>query len=405
MPTRALTVASVERLKPPAQGQCDHFDKGYPGLALRISYGGAKTWVYFYRLHGKQHRMTLGRFPGMELAKARAAWQEARKLQSKGENPARAKPIRPRTFIAVADDWLKRDQAENRSYAEVKRVIDRDVTPLWGDRPIESITRADVLELLDGIEDRGALTLSRRLKAHLHRLFRWSVQRGIIASNPAADLPKRGKSVKRDRKLSDDELAAVWRAADKIGWPFGPAIRLLILTAARREEIGALRWTEIVEANRIELTGARTKSGEPHMIPLCRPARELVRTLPRLKDCDYVFSTTGKTPVSGWSRAKELLDAAVGKERQQGGQEPPSPWRIHDLRRTAATAMQRLKVSLPVVESVLGHVSGSRAGIVGVYQQHTYDDEKRQALEKWGRHVAVLVSEKPADNVVPLRSA
>src|SRR6266540_247613 len=164
MPARALTVASVERIKPPPEGQADYFDKGFPGLALRVSYGGAKSWVFFYRLHGgKLRRLTLGRFPGMELADARTAWQEARKAVGKGENPARRKPTIADSFAAVADEWLKRDQAKNRSYREVKRAIERDVKPEWEGRLFASITRRDVLDLIDGIADRGALTYARRV--------------------------------------------------------------------------------------------------------------------------------------------------------------------------------------------------------------------------------------------------
>jgi integrase len=399
MPRRSLTVAAVARIKPPPQGQAEYFDRGYPGLALRVSYGGSKSWVYFYRLHGgKLRRLTLGRFPGMELADARTAWQDARKAVGQGENPARRKPAAADSFGAAADEWLKRDQAHNRSHGEVKRVLERDVKPAWDGRVIASITRRDVLELIDSIADRGAVTYARRVQAHLHRLFRWSVGRGIIDSNPAADLPKPGAVVKRDRVLADAELAAVWKAASATEWPFGALFRLLILTGARREEIGALRWSEIQD-DKIELEGARTKNGRPHTIPLSTTATALIEKLPRIDKSEYVFTTTGETPVSGWSKAKALLDehaTKINDKRALPG------WRLHDLRRTVATGMQRLGISLPVVEAVLGHVSGSRAGIVGVYQRHTYDAEKKAALEAWTQYVASLVSETPA-KVIPLR--
>jgi integrase len=399
MPTRSLTVAAVERIKPPAEGQADYFDKGYPGLALRVSYGGTKSWVYFYRLHsGKLRRLTLGRFPAMELADARSAWQDARKAVGKGENPARRKASVADSFAAVADEWLKRDQAHNRSHGEVKRVLDRDVKPAWDGRMIASITRRDVLELIDGIADRGAVTMARRTHAHLHRLFRWSVGRGIIAANPMADLPKPGAPVARDRVLTDSELAVVWKAVSQTEWPFGPLFQLLILTGARREEIGALRWSEI-QGDKIELEGARTKNGKPHTIPLSTLAGELIEKLPRIGKSEFAFTTTGETPVSGWSKAKALLDkeaAKINHSRALPG------WHIHDLRRTVATGMQRLGISLQVVEALLGHVSGSRAGVVGVYQRHTYDAEKQGALEAWAQHVASIVSDKPT-KVIPLR--
>jgi integrase len=400
MPIRSLTVAAVARIKPPAQGQADHFDKGYPGLALRVSYGGSKSWVYFYRLHGgKLRRLTLGRFPAMELADARTAWQHARLAVGKGENPARRKPVAAGTFAAVADEWLKRDQKGNRSHDEVKRVIERDVKPEWEDRLFASIARHDVRDLIDGIADRGAVTYARRVHAHLHRLFQWALGRDLIERNPVAGLPKPGEHVERDRKLSDAELAIVWKAASQTEWPFGPLFRLLILTAARREEIGALQWSEI-QGDVIELKGARTKNGEPHIIPLFTTAVEIVESLPHIGKSEYVFTTTGATPVSGWSKAKALLDEEAAKIND--GTALPD-WRLHDLRRTAASAMQRLGISLQVVEAILGHVSGSRAGIVRIYQQHDFAAEKRAALEALARHVVGLVSGTPA-KVIPIRA-
>lgn len=392
MPTRALTVAAVERLKPPKQGQVDHFDRGFPGLALRIGYGGTKTWIFFYRLHsGKLRRLTLGRFPAMQLSDAREAWRDARKSVGMGQNPAGKKPTHADSFEALTDQWLRRDQIHNRSYAEVKRVLDRDVKPVWEGRMIATIGRRDALDLIDGIADRGAVTLARRVHAHLHRLFKWSVGRGIIEANVMADLPKPGKVVTRDRVLSDGELVLIWRAAVNIEWPFGPLIRLLILTGARKMEIAALRWSEI-GGDTIRLEGERTKNAEPHTIPLSRQAMTIIDGLPRMAGSEFVFTTTGTTCISGFSKAKTLVDAGAAKLNR--GDRLPG-WRLHDLRRTAATGLQRLGVGLQVVETILGHVSGSRAGIVGVYQRHKFDDEKRAALETWARHIEALVSGKP----------
>ena len=172
-------------------------------------------------------------------------------------------------------------------------------------------------------------------------------------------------------------------------WPFGPLFRLLILTGARREEIGALRWSEI-KKDRIELDGSRTKNGQPHTIPLSILAAALIKKLPRLGKSEYVFTTTGETPVSGWSKAKASLDEAVTNINR--GKTLPG-WRLHDLRRTVATGMQRLGISLQVIEAVLGHLSGSRAGIVGVYQRHKFDAEKKAAIGAWAEHVSRLVAE------------
>ncbi len=302
------------------------------------------------------------------------------------------------SFAHMADEWLKRDQSKNRSHAEVKRVIDRDVKPVWGGMLIAGITRRDVIDLIDAVADRGAVVYARRVHAHLHRMFRWCVGRGVLEINPMADLPKPGAAIKRDRVLSDTELAAVWKAAADTGWPFGPAIQLLILTGARRDEIGALRWSEL-HGDIIKLSGERTKNGEPHTIPLSVTAARVIEGLLRIGKSELVFTTTGNTPVSGWSKAKRQLDRSIAKIHSL------PEWRIHDLRRTVATGLQRFGVSLLVVEAVLGHVSGSRAGIVGVYQRHTFDAEKRAALDAWARHVEAIVSGRKAKVTLLPRAA
>ncbi len=389
MPT--LTIAGVARIKPPKRGQADHFDRGYPGLALRVSYGGAKTWTYFYRLRGKQHRLTLGRYPAMDLGEARESWRVARLAVEKGEDPARARPTAADSFKAVASEWLQRDQAQNRSAAEVRRVIERDVLPSWGDRPITAISRRDALELIDGVADRGAVTMARRLHAHLHRLFRWSVGRGIIENNPMADLPKPGAAVKRDRVLTENELQAVWKAAEKVGWPFGPAVQLLILSAARREEIGSLRWDEI-HGTQIRLPAERSKSGEARTIPLAPAATKIIGALPRRGD--HVFTTNGSTSMSGWGKAKRALDAAAAEIYGK----PLAAWRTHDLRRTAATGLQRLGAGLQTIEAILGHIGGSRAGIVGVYQRHRFEAEKRAALNAWALEIERILRGDAAES-------
>lgn len=395
MPKIKLTDAAVEKLKAPAEGQVDYFDAAYPALALRVS-AKVRSWVFFGRVHGKLRRVTLGRYPTMTLKAARIRAGEVADQMSAGVDPTAEKraartAIRD-SFEAVADEWLKRDQAGNRSADEVRRVIERDVKTQWHGRMITDIRRRDVLELIDGIADRGAVTLARRVHSHLHRLFRWSVGRGIIDANPMADLPKPGSAVKRDRVLSDAELALVWRSAEQAGWPFRDLFRLLILTGARREEIAALRWSEI-DGDVIRLTGARTKNGEPHDIPLSPQARAILDAVPRVAGSAFVFTTTGTSPVSGWSRAKANLDKRM-VELGEGA--PIEPWRLHDFRRTLATGLQRLGVGLEVIETALGHVGGSRAGIVGIYQRHRFADETRRALDLWADFVAELFSKKPA---------
>jgi integrase len=199
--------------------------------------------------------------------------------------------------------------------------------------------------------------------------------------------------VRRDRVLDDKELAAVWRAAEQLGYPVGHAVRLLILTGARRDEIAKLRWAEI-EEDTIHLKGERTKNGEAHDIPLSAPARGLlVEEVPRISD-DYVLTFNGVSPISNWDGPKRHLDKISGV----------TGWRLHDLRRSLATGLQKLGVALQVTEAILGHTSGSRAGVIGIYQRHDYADEKRAALEAWGARITALIDGGMRGKVLPMQA-
>jgi integrase len=197
-----------------------------------------------------------------------------------------------------------------------------------------------------------------------------------------ADLPRPGSAVKRDRVLSDDELRRLWFACKAIGWPFGNVVQALLLTAARRAEIGRLEWRELDrDASCIRLPASRVKGREARTIPLCPLAWRILHDGPRIQGGRYVFSTTGDAPVSGWSKAKAAIDRHMGSN---------ADWRLHDLRRTAATGMERLGVPVMVIESVLGH---AKPGILQIYQRHQFEAEKGAALAKWAGKVLSLVGE------------
>jgi integrase len=401
MPTRkTITDGAAAKFRAPKEGQIDYFDKQFSGLSLRVSQSGVKAWTYLYRINGKARRMTLGRFPETSVADAHDKWRKARDDVRAKKDPGAIKqqiekdPGAGRTdFRGVAAEWLKRDQEKNRSHRLVARMIEREVLPAWGHREITDIKRRDVLDLIDSIADRGHVTSARRVHGRLHRLFRWAVGRGIVELNPLTGLDKPGTEVRRDRVLTDAELVKVWNAATRIGFPYGPAFQLLALTGARREEIAQLRWSEI-DGDVINLKGARTKNGEAHIIPLSAPARAILENLPRFQGSNFVITMTGKVPVSMWSKAKREIDDLAWID----------DWRTHDLRRTTATGLQKLKVPLQVTESVLGHVAGSRAGVVGIYQRHDYAEEKAAALEAWGAHVMALVKGRKRGKVVAFGS-
>jgi integrase len=389
----SITTAFVNRKKARERGQTDYFDQQYPGLALRVSSKGRKTWCYVYRFNGEQRRLKLDLYPAMSVAQAHEAWRKARDTVQAGQDPART-AIRPAVdFASVFEEWLKRDQAKNRSVNVVRGSITKHALSLWQHRPINEIGKRDCLDVIDAVADQGTPIAARRLYAYLHRLFQWAIGRDIIETNPMVGVDKPGAEVRRERLLSDGELVKVWNAAERLGAPYGSAFQLLILTGARREEIGRLRWSEIDNNNTIKLEGSRTKNGEAHNIPLSTKARAVLDKLPRIANSEFVFTFSGHVPVSGWTKAKRDLDdfAAI-----------TDPWVIHDLRRTCATGLEKLKTPLQVTEAILGHTSGSRGGIVGVYQRHHYAEEKREALEVWGAHVTALVEGRALGKVVPI---
>ena len=259
-----------------------------------MSYGGSKVWSMFYRHGGKLRRRTLGIYPAMSLAEAREAWRETRRLVAMGQDPGRVSAKRSDTVASVVEEWLKRDKrdAKPSSIYQTRTALARDVLPVWGERPINTISKRDVIELLDGIIDRGAPGKARSVHAHLHRLFRWSVGREIVPISPMEGLQGPAPAGRRDRVLSDDELVKIWHAATE--WPFGTILKLLILTGARREELTQLRWAEVV-GDTINLSGVRTKTGEARTIPLSSLAMVLIEGVPRT-GCEFLFSVNGRKP-------------------------------------------------------------------------------------------------------------
>jgi integrase len=329
-----------------------------------------------------------------------AAKNEAQKLVDS------EKASKQDTLENVMLQWLELDQAKNRSIKAVKRALETNILPRWGKRLISEITRKDCSALIQELAKKNVVG-TRRKFAYLHRLFAWSVGQGVLNANPMENMDKPGSEPpSRDRYLSDSEIVEFWKAAEKMDYPFGPILHLLLLTGARKNEIGALTWDEIKDGA-IHLVGLRTKNGKPHTIPLSPMVEKLISKLPHIKPVQgaksYVFTTNGRSSVSGWTVVKRRLDRFIDNERKKIGVAEGMPsFRVHDLRRTVANGMLKLGCQQQAVETCLGHV-GSRSGIVGVYQTYNFEAESRVALEKWAAHITHLLDGGKA-KVVDMRN-
>lgn len=392
-------------------------DPGLSGLYLVVQPSGAKSWAVRYRHVGKPRKLTLGRWPIMGLADARTAASEALEAIERGTDPGVTKKAtkaarleaqlserdKIKTLVAQFD---ARHLSTLRSGRTVRRELDRHVVEVWGERDVHEIGKRDVIDLLDGIADSGRRVTANRVRAYLGKFFNWCVERDILAISPMVGVKAVAKEASRERVLSDDEIRWLWEAAGKVGQPWGPVAKLLLLTGQRLGEVVGMTDAEI-RGDLWHLEAERTKNARAHIVPLSNPARDVLAGMERVASPAGLFhTTTGKTPVSGFHRGRnnlaEQMEAIASKETGQPVTIPH--WTLHDLRRTCATGLARLGIPVRVTEAVLNHVSGTAGGIVSVYQRHDDADEKRQALDAWGRFVLSLV-EGRADNVVSIAGA
>jgi integrase len=431
-----LTERKIEKLVTQA-GRKDRlvFDDEQRGLAVRVTSTGGQTYLCQYTLHGHKWRVPLGACAAVPLARARQAAAAIMGDVARGRNPAserkeavaaeRAKRARNRlTLRVLIEDWNRLHLAGRRpSYAgEAVRALHQAFAGHLDDAA-EDLDRAAVVRALDAITRRrkrkddgikGA-TMTGRTAAYGRAAFGWAVKRGTLRLNPFADLPIRKSIAKRERVLSDAELADVWRAAGEVSAPYGTIVRLLILTGQRRGEVAGMTWAELSDdLTTWTLPGERTKNGVIHAVPLSGAAQGLLKAFvpddaAKRRSEELVLPGIANTPFAGWSKAKRALDKAIADAHAKAAAESSrapaalTSWNVHDLRRTVATGLQRLGVRLEVTEAVLNHISGSRGGIAGVYQRHDWASEKRAALDSWAAHVLAAIKQKPPiDKVVTL---
>ena len=413
MPTQKLTNKSVENAKPPSNGRLLIWDSvigddtTLPGsFGLRITERGVKSWVTMYRVDAaengsgkKQRFMTLGHYPATSLAQARENAREALKAAGRGIDPVddkkaqQSKAASIKTVGAAVEAFIERHaKRHNRTWKGVERAFRVYVLPKWATRPLRSITPADVHDILDALIDAGYPYMANRMLAHIRKFFNWCKERHWIDHAPTEAIKPPAKEEARDRVLETDEIRRFWQACGGLGWPFGPAFKLLLTTGQRRDEVARMKWEHVDLAKQLwTLPKQVTKSDRLHQVPLSMMALELITALPR--NGEFVFSTNGKTPISGFSKAKKRLDQLSGL----------NGWRLHDLRRTAASGMAEIGIAPHVIEKVLNHSTGQISGVAAIYNRHAYITEKQDALNAWTSALeAITRTGEVADNVVKL---
>lgn len=371
------------------------FDSGkgsVPGLGLRVREGGSRKWIFQYRLAGKSRRQTIGSAAAWTLEAARKKARAMRVQVDQGIDPELEKDIKIEAsktiFLGVMKDYLevRLRTMKPRSFAESKRHLENHWKPLHK-LPIAVISRATVASRLREIAKGSGPVAADRARSTLSAMFAWAIGEGLCDSNAVTRTNKTSPDKERERTLTDAELAAVWKAAPDN--QYGTILKLLVLTAARRDEIGSMRWTEIdMKAKLLRLPGERTKNGRAHDVPLSAIAMEIIESVGKREGRELVFGN-GAGGYSGWSNSKELFDAKI---------EFTEPWTLHDLRRTVRTGLGRLGVAPHIAEAVLNHLPEK---LVRTYDKNKYENEKRDALNRWASHVAVVTSD--TSNVVPLR--
>jgi integrase len=364
------------------------FDEDIPGFGLRIREGGSRVWIFQYSRDGRARRMTLGKFPKLSAREAREMVGPLAHLVGLGRDPA-AEKQESRTDketlgeAVMAYLQVKKSELRPRTFVETERYLSETAKSLHS-RPLEAITQKEIASVLTRIADESGNATANRFRANLAALYAWAARQGKVTVNPVSLTEKRPEQ-SRDRVLTDAELAAIWHVLPASD--YGAIVKLLMMTGQRRDEIGGLRWSEIDLSGDgvIHLPKERTKNRRPHMVPLSPAARAILASLrEQAGDREFVFGRG--QGFSGWSASKAALDAELPKMPD---------WTLHDLRRTAATGMAKLGVNLPVIERALNHISGSFDGIVGVYQRHDFNGERREAMDKWAAHVVALVTKRP----------
>jgi integrase len=398
-----LDAKTVTGLKlPDDKADVIHFDSALPGFGFRLRASGKevrKSWVVQYRRAGGTRRMLLGSAEVLTAEQARAAAKKTLAAVALGQDPQAEKAARRSadkfTLAAMIEDYLatKQSSVRARTFAEVQRYLRGPYfKPLHG-MPVDTITRRDVAARLLVITRESGAVSAGNARSALSALFVWALANGLAQANPVVGTARPKTPLARDRILSDRELAAIWKAAGDDA--FGRVLKLLMLLGQRRTEVGGMAWSELdLERGIWTIPAQRTKNHRAHTLPLPSLALHIVTGVPRVVGRDTLFGDRADSGLTGWARPKAALDARLGDKVK--------PWTLHDLRRSCATRMADLGVQPHIIEQLLNHHSGHKAGPAGIYNRSSYEREVKAALALWSDHVRTLV-EGGERKVVPMR--
>jgi integrase len=397
----------------PAPGKKDRlaFDTECRGLGVRGTAAGTRTFIVQWTdpATTQKRREPLGVWGGITVDQARDAARARLGDVAKGIDPravrlaAREKAEAARaearlTLDALVYDWAKLHLVSRRPRYRTEAV--RAIKLAFADylkRPAARLSRADAVNVLDQLVNADTPAIAGRTLAYARACYGWAEKRGKVPCNPFCALPIPAGVEARERVLSGEELGRLWNAAAAMAEPWGPLFRLLLLTLARRDEVAGMRWSELSsDLSTWTIPSARMKRGQAHVVALPEAARDAPRDVTRIKGQDLVFSTTGKTHVSGFSKSKAALDKAANV----------TEWRLHDFRRTGVSALAAMGFDSIVADKLLAHQASKLSGVARVYQRHDFAPERKAALEAWAAHVLRCASSgSESSNVVAMRRA
>jgi len=377
-------------------------DATLPGFYLVVQSSGAKSWAARYRFGGKPIKQTIGTYPKIGLKDARDIARKIFLAVASGRDPREEMKPEVTLLSSVFPDFITRYmKANGESHNRLcKAAWKNDIKPAWGNKRVSDIRRRDVVVLLDAITDRGAPVQANRIFSILRTFFAWCVNRDLIDFSPLATAKQPNEEKSRSRVLTNDELRLVWLAADRLGYPYGLVTKALILSGQRKMEVGGATFDELLGDPDYQtnmpiwtIPKHRTKNKkDDHVVPMTGMLLTLFNALPRDDDQTHVFTHRRTTAATAYGVAKVALDQHIidikREEAEAAGAdaqliEPMDHWTFHDLRRTAATGMARMKIPPHVVEAILNHRSGTISGVAAIYNRYDYFEEKYEAMLKW----------------------